>query len=84
MKRAYVGNIPFAATAADLIDWFRPHKVVSVEMILDRDTRRPKGFAFVEFDTAKDFEAALLSHNQTELAGRRIIVNDATKKRGSR
>ena len=81
MKRAYVGNIPFATTADELREWFKPYKIEDVQVIHDRDTGRPKGFAFVEFATPEDFECALKTHNDTYLGERRIIVNDAINKR---
>jgi cold-inducible RNA-binding protein len=82
MKRAYVGNIPFATTAEDLRAWFAPLKIADVQVIKDRHTGRSRGFAFVEFETADDFEQALRSHNGKEIDGWRVVVNDATEKRG--
>jgi RNA recognition motif-containing protein len=47
-KKLYVGNIPFTATEADLRDLFGRHGTVSsVKVITDRETGRPRGFAFV-------------------------------------
>lgn len=82
MRRAYVGNIPFATTADELRVWFQPYGIASVEIIKDKHTGRSRGFAFVDFTTAEDFEAALKSHNGREIDGWRVVVNDATEKRG--
>lgn len=84
MKRAYVGNLPFSTTEAELREWLTPYEITDVQMIHDHHTGRPRGFAFVEFATAEDFENALRSHNEQYLDERRIIVNDATEKRGRR
>ena len=46
-------------------------------MIQDRDTGRPKGFAFVEMPTSGEAQAAITALNGTELAGRSITVNEA-------
>lgn len=81
MKRAYVGNIPFATTVEELRAWFAPLKIDEINIIFDHHTKRPRGFAFVEFSTAEDFETALWKHNGQQLGGRTIVVNDATEKR---
>ena len=46
-------------------------------MIQDRDTGRPKGFAFVEMPTNEEAQAAITALNGQELAGRAITVNEA-------
>ncbi len=46
-------------------------------MIQDRDTGRPKGFAFVEMPTSGEAQAAITALNGTDLAGRSITVNEA-------
>ncbi len=81
MKRAYVGNIPFATTAEELREWLKPYEVLDVQIIKDHDTGRSKGFAFVEFATPEDFEGALKTHNESYLDERRIVINDAQPKR---
>jgi cold-inducible RNA-binding protein len=81
MKRAYVGNIPFTTTAEELRAWLAPLKIDEINIIFDHNTKRPRGFAFVEFSTVDDFEKALWQFNGQQLGGRTIVVNDATEKR---
>jgi RNA recognition motif-containing protein len=51
-KKLFVGNLSYNATEADLRDLFaQTGEVASVKVILDRDTGRPRGFAFVEMST---------------------------------
>jgi len=84
MKRAYVGNVPFTTTEDELREWFKPYEITEIQIVHDRNTGRPRGFAFVEFASENQFELALRSHNERELDGRRIVVNDAVDKRGRR
>ena len=51
-KKIYIGNLPFSSTEADLKDAFGRHGAVeSVNIITDRETGRPRGFAFVEMES---------------------------------
>ena len=52
-KRLYVGNIPFQTTEAQLRTLFEQDgaQVSEVKIVLDRETGRPRGFAFVELST---------------------------------
>jgi RNA recognition motif-containing protein len=58
-KKLYVGNLSFDATEDDLADAFGQdsRQVQSVSLIMDRDTGRPRGFAFVEMATEADAQA---------------------------
>lgn len=81
--RIYVGNIPFSATELQLKEIFSPFGEVSqVAIVMDRDTNRPRGFAFVEMDDA-GAERAIEQLGGTEFGGRTLNVNRATE-RGSR
>ena len=52
-QKLYVGNLPFTATENELRDLFSQHGAVeSAQIVTDRDTGQPRGFAFVEMDTA--------------------------------
>jgi len=84
MRRMYVGNLPFTSTEDDLRRFFSPYRLVDVQIIMDRNTGRSRGFAFVEFETSAEFERALHTHAGREIDGRRIVVNDATERPGSR
>jgi RNA recognition motif-containing protein len=77
-KKLYVGNLGYAVTDADLMKLFEPHgEIESVQIILDRDTGRSKGFAFVEMRNAQDAQAAIAALNGQDLGGRALTVNEA-------
>ena len=76
--RLYVGNLSYSTTKETLEKAFSAHgQVVSVNLITERDTGRPKGFAFVEMSTPAESEAAKTALNGTELDGRAINVDNA-------
>jgi RNA recognition motif-containing protein len=81
-KKLYVGNIPFSATEADLRSLFEKHgAVASVNIITDRETGRPRGFAFVEMQDESAAEAAIRSLDGSDMGGRPLRVNEAQDKR---
>ena len=74
----YVGNLSFNATEDDLQNAFGAYgDVVSVKIIMDRDTGRSRGFAFVEMRDAKEGQEAIDGLNLKEIDGRSITVNEA-------
>ena len=76
--RLYVGNLSYSTTKETLEKVFAAHgHVVSVNLITERDTGRPKGFAFVEMSTAAEAEAAKAALNGTQVDGRTINVDNA-------
>jgi RNA recognition motif-containing protein len=76
--RLYVGNLSYSTTKETLEKAFSAHgQVVSVNLITERDTGRPKGFAFVEMSTPEEGEAAKTALNGTEVDGRAINVDNA-------
>ncbi len=82
-KKIYVGNIPFSSTEDDLRDLFGRHGgVSSVNVIMDRETGRPRGFAFVEMDEASAADDAIRALDGSDLGGRSIRVNEAQDRRG--
>ena len=83
-KKLYVGNLPFSITDEQLRDMFEQHgPTQSVNVIVDRETGRSRGFAFVEFETAEGAQAAREALDGKELEGRPLRVNEAYE-RGSR
>ena len=77
-NKLYVGNLPFSATEQELTDHFASvGSVTSVKIISDRDTGRSKGFAFVEYETDEDAQAAIERFNGQEFSGRALTVNEA-------
>ena len=82
-KKIYVGNLPFSSTEEDLKDLFGRHGTVeSVNVIMDRETGRPRGFAFVEMEEASAAQDAIRALDGSDLGGRNIKVNEAQDKRG--
>jgi RNA recognition motif-containing protein len=82
-KKIYVGNLPFSSTEEDLQDLFGRHGTVeSVSVITDRETGRPRGFAFVEMETASAADDAIRALDGSDLGGRNIKVNEAQDRRG--
>ncbi len=82
-KKIYVGNLPFSSTQEDLESLFGSHGTVeSVNVITDRETGRPRGFAFVEMESASDADDAIRALDGSNLDGRDIRVNEAQDRRG--
>ena len=76
MKKIYVGNLPFSSTDAEIRDLFSEYgTVLSVNLISDRETGRPRGFGFVEMEDGAD-EAIEALHG-SQLGGRSLTVNEA-------
>ena len=80
-NKLYVGNLPYSTTAQDLENMFSAYgTVVETVIISHRDTGRSKGFGFVTMSTAEEAEAAIAGLHDTELEGRKIVVNIARPK----
>ena len=76
--KLYVGNLAYSLTENDLEDMFSPHGPVSeVNLMLDRATGRPRGFAFVTMATPEAAQAAIQALNGKEIEGRALTVNEA-------
>jgi len=77
-KKIYVGNLPFSATEAEVREKFEEFgSVMSVNLITDRETGRPRGFGFVEMENGEEADAAIAAHDQTDMDGRKLNVNEA-------
>src|SRR6266496_4259792 len=77
-KKLYVGNLTYGVTDSDLEKMFAPHGTVeSVQVIMDRDTGRSKGFGFVEMKTDQEAQAAIAALNGQDSGGRPLTVNEA-------
>lgn len=72
-KRLYVGNLPYSATEADLLDHFKDYSPHSARIIEGR------GFGFVDLDD-EQLDAAIAAMHNSELGGRRLVVNEARPK----
>jgi len=77
-KRIYVGNLSYNTTEGALRTLFAEYgEIESVTVITDRDTGRPKGFAFVEMATEQAANAAISALNGKSVDDREIKVNEA-------
>jgi RNA recognition motif-containing protein len=77
VTKLYVGNLPFTATEEAVNALFAQHGTVErVSMITDRETGRPRGFAFVEMPNA-DASRAMQALNGADFDGRPLRVNEA-------
>lgn len=77
----YVGNLSWTMTDEDLQNLFAPHgEVVSAKIVTDKfKNNRSKGFGFVEMSD-EDGKAAISALNETEVDGRKIVVNESQPK----
>ncbi|MGD1700589.1 RNA recognition motif domain-containing protein [Dapis sp. BLCC M229] len=74
----YVGNLSYDATDEDIKDVFAEYGTVKrVQVPSDRETGRPRGFAFVEMETEEEEEAAIQALDGAEWMGRNLKVNKA-------
>ncbi len=74
----FVGNLPYSMTEQDLVDLFsQVGQVVSAQVIFDRDTRRSRGFGFVQMGDEAAATAAIEKFHQSEINGRPLTVNEA-------
>jgi len=77
----FVGNLSYQATQADLESAFSAYgNVERVNLVTDRETGQPRGFAFVEMSDSEAAQNAINGLNGTELHGRAINVNEARPK----
>ena len=77
-NKLYVGNLSFDSTETDISDAFSAHgTVTSVNVIMDRETGRPRGFAFVEMGSDAEAQAAVNALDGRDLGGRNLKVNIA-------
>ena len=77
-NKLYVGNLPFTATEAEINKLFGGVGQVSrTSIVTDRETGRPRGFAFVEMATDAEAQAAVTALDGQNLGGRQIQVNIA-------
>ncbi len=83
-NKLYVGNLPFRTTEEDLRSMFsQAGTVVSVSLIIDKETGRSRGFAFVELSNQAEAEKAVSLFNNTQLENRTLKVNLARPREDS-
>src|SRR6476646_5979326 len=76
--KLYIGNLSFDVNENDLRDLLGAHGPVDeVKIVMDRDTGRPRGFAFATMNTEEGAKAAIAALNGKEWKGRSLTVNEA-------
>lgn len=81
MNKVYVGNLSFNTTEAALTTEFSNFgQVTEAKIIIDRDTNRSKGFAFVTFETDTDAQKAIEGMDGQDFDGRPLRVSIAENK----
>jgi len=81
MVNIFVGNLSYQTNQDELHAAFAQYGAVErVNIITDRDTGQPRGFAFVEMTERRDAETAISQLNGAELNGRALNVNEARPK----
>ena len=79
--KLFVGNVDFKVTENNLQDAFAAlGTVVETNLIMDRITGRPRGFAFVTMSTPEEAQKAIEALNGKELGGRALNVNLARER----
>ena len=74
----YVGNLPFSASEDDLREAFGQFgEVTDVALMMDRETGRPRGFAFITMGSKEAMDAAIKGLDGQDLGGRNLTVNEA-------
>lgn len=77
-QKIYVGNLGYSIESGMLSDKFSVYGTVqSAKVIMDRDTNRSKGFAFVEMSSGAEAANAIEALNGTEFGGRQMNVSEA-------
>lgn len=80
----YVSNLSFHTSETDLKDLFEKYGTVnSAKIIMDRETNRSRGFAFVEMPSEEEGNLALKGLNGKEIQGRALSVSVAREKENS-
>lgn len=83
-SKLYVGNLSFDITEQELRQTFSEdgREVSEVAIITDRETQRPRGFAFVTMASAKDAQGAIAALDGRSVAGRAMKVSEAQERTG--
>ncbi len=82
-RRLYVGNLPYSAGEDELRELFSSvGNVDSVSVVIDRETGRARGFAFVEMATDEEAQAAISKLHDQPFGGRPLTVNEARPQGG--
>ena len=76
--KLYVGNLPYETSETDIQTLFESVGTVSsINVVRDRATGRPRGFAFVEMSDADGARRAISELDRHDYGGRSLTVNEA-------
>ena len=79
--KLFVGNLPYSATEAEVRELFDEYgAVVDLHIPLDRDTGRPRGFAFVTLSSREFGEAAVQGLDGQDFGGRPLRISEAIER----
>ena len=82
-RRLYVGNLSYDTNELELREVFGKFGTVAdAKVVMDRETGRPRGFAFVEMSSDQEAQTAISELNGRELGGRALNVNEAQERSG--
>ena len=74
----YVGNMPYDTTEETLRNVFEAHgKVDSINIVIDRQTGKHRGFGFIEMSSDDEARAAIEALNGSDFGGRKLTVSEA-------
>lgn len=78
----YIGNIPYSMKEQNLVEVFQEYgPVESAKVIIDKKTKRSKGYGFVEMANEQDEVAAVEAVNGQEVGGRKVKVSRANPRK---
>ena len=81
MKKIFVGNLDFGIAEESIRELFEKFGTIErIDLVRDRDTGQPRGFAFVEMTDSKEADRAIAELNGTMLGSRAVNVNEARPK----
>jgi|SRR6478735_7926197 len=82
--KLYIANLSYNVTESDLRSAFESFGAITdIFIATDRETARPRGFAFLTYDTAEAAQAAIAKMGGVELDGRALTVSEARPKEGA-
>lgn len=78
----FCGSLPWSLEESELRGYFEEYgEVSSARIITDKFTGRSKGFGFVEMPNDSEAEEAINQLNDSEMKGRKVVVNEAEEKK---
>ena len=79
--KLYVGNLPFSATEDEIRSLFDDFGgAIDLHIPMDRETGRPRGFAFVTLSSREQGEAAIGSLDGSDMGGRSLRISEAQER----